>query len=352
LSSENNRFGIIDETLAAIMFFLSLAFLALLAALIVLWIDVEPIAISEVPQPRAIGEVDSDVSQARVEIAASELAFQTSAKQAGSWCGLLLVLLWPVFWAEQLLHFTAAENVGQFKRTHPYWWVYCLVPPLRLCARRRQGNQQIWLPRLGFQDVDRNLRRRMERVFSIPMIWIAMLILPVLGLHLIFKENIANYPWLRSLLHFSTGLIWFAFAVEFIVMVSIANKKLDYCKKHWLDLAIILLPLISFLRSLRVLRASKLLKFGRLQQLSRVVRVYRLRGVAMRGLRALMLLEVLQRLMRVKPERRIQKLEELLEEKRHEIQELEHEIKKLKASLAEQGPDNSSQSSTDPIVTD
>jgi hypothetical protein len=41
-------------------------------------------------------------------------------------------------------------------------------------------------------------------------------------------------------------------------MISVAPRRLEYCKKHWLDLAIILLPLISFLRSLRcfVLRGS------------------------------------------------------------------------------------------------
>lgn len=331
LELKRTRLGTLDEIVAASMFYASLVFLALVAALIVLWIDVEPTLLDQHSD-----DVLAMVSEGQnLEVlAAQEKAYQLAALKAGRVCAILLGILWIAFVAEQAAYWITSKNWSSFRRRHPYWLVYCLLPPLRLCARRRGASQQVWLPQLGFQDVDRQLRSRMERAFSVPMIWIALLILPVLALHFIFKERIVNYPILRSVLHFSTGLIWFAFAVEFIVMVSITDKKLNYCKKHWLDLAIILLPLISFLRSLRVLRATKLLKFGKVQQLSRAVRVYRLRGVAMRGLRALMVLEVLNRLLRVNPETHVRKLEELLEEKRHEVRELETRIEQLRATLA------------------
>ncbi|MEM8733275.1 MAG: potassium channel protein, partial [Planctomycetota bacterium] len=160
-----------------------------------------------------------------------------------------------------------------------------------------------------------------------------------------FKESVINYPFLRIALHIGTGLIWFAFTVEFIVMLSVAEKKLQYCKKHWLDLAIILLPLISFLRTLRAVRATRLLKVGKLGQVSKLVRAYRLRGVAMRGFRALMVLEVIHRVMRIKPESRIQKLELEYAEKELELRELREQIDELKLQVASQSAPPSDQQS-------
>lgn len=319
------------------MFYLSLGFLALLATIMVLWIDV--------PRVVEIAEVLEDGQF--MQLSEEELAFESIAFSWGKFCGISLLLMWPIFVAEQLFYFLRSEPQKSFFRNYPYWFLFCLLPPLRLCAQRREDINQIWLPQFGWCVVDRNLRRKLERIFSFPMIGIALLILPVLGLQHYFGERIADYPTLRILLHFGTGLIWFAFAVEFIVMVSVAPQKLVYCKQHWLDLVIILLPLVSFLRTLRLLRASKLLKVGKLQQLSRVVRIYRLRGVAMRGLRALLLLEVLHRLLRTKPETRIVKLEQQVIDKQRELDELREEISRLK-SLAKPNTEAKSKPDLDP----
>ena len=103
--------------------------------------------------------------------------------------------------------------------------------------------QRLWLPGLGWRQANKRLRERLERKFGIPMILIALMIMPVLIVEFFMKSQVAQYGWLRMLLHVSTGVIWFAFAGEFILMVSVAEKKVAYCKKHWIDLAIILLPL-------------------------------------------------------------------------------------------------------------
>lgn len=162
------------------------------------------------------------------------------------------------------------------------------------------------------------------------MMGIALLILPILGLQVKFGEDVVNYPVLRIALYVGTGGIWFAFAIEFLVLVSVTDKKLKYCKKHWLDVVIIVLPLVSFLRSLQLLRAAKLMKLGKLQQLSRLVRVYRLRGVAMRALRALLVLDLVHRLLRVTPEKRLAKLQADYEEKQLELELLRQEIEELR----------------------
>ncbi len=310
-----------------VMFYLSLLFLALLAALLVLWIDV--------PRVVETGEMigADDGADWFPELSPQEIEFEAKSYAWGNRCGQLLLFIWPLFVAEQLYYRFRSPSGATFRAKHPNWFIFCLLPPLRLCAHRRGACEQIWLPSLGFQTVDRKLRKRLERSFSIPMVWIAFLILPVLALQLIFKEKIADYASLRLMLHLGTGLIWFAFAVEFIVMASVASNKLDYCKKHWLDLVIIILPLISFLRTLRIMRAAKLVKLGKLQQLSRVVRAYRLRGVVMRALRALLVLEVVHRLLRTKPEARLRKLEYQYTEKKHELEELAEKILALKTKL-------------------
>lgn len=301
------------------MFYLSLLFLTLLAASMVLWIDV----------PRVVDVADGE----QISVSEAEVAFEQAAYRLGRWCGVLLLALWPVFWIEQIWNFTRADNWAQFRAEQPYAPLFCLVPPLRLCAHVRDTTERLWLPWLGWQTVNRQLERKLEKHFSVPMIGIALLILPVLGLQFLFQDRIVEYPKVRFALHFGTGLIWFAFAFEFIVMVSVAERKFQYCKKHWLDLIIILLPLISFLRTLRLLRASKMIRIGKLQQLSKVVRVYRLRAVTMRGLRALMLLEVVHRLLKTTPEKRIKKLKNLVSDKERELAELHEEIARLEKSL-------------------
>ncbi len=317
------------------MFYLSLLFLALLASIMVLWIDVPRVV--EVSGSHGAGEQEfGDPFEPVVQLSEAEIAFERSAFKWGELCGWGILFLWPIFWAEQLFLWWQCPSTSAYWRRHPLGWLFCIVPPLRLCAHRREEKESVWLPHLGWRTVDRPLRRRLERLFSFPMIGIALLILPVLGLQHYFGERIQDYPQLRLLLHFGTGLIWFAFAVEFIVMVSVAERKLTYCKQHWLDLVIIILPLVSFLRTLRLLRTTKLLKVGKLQQLSRVVRIYRLRGVAMRGLRALLLLEVIHRLFRTKPEKRIKKLQLLAADKQRELEELQEEIERLETQLDEQ----------------
>lgn len=345
---------LIEDVLAPVMFGLSLFFLAVVAATLVLW--VEPWGDFEAASETAAADIDSSAESAPLSAAAREslLRFQTNALWLGNWSFLLVTCLWPLFLLEQVFHILRLGSWSAFRSLYPFWWLYLLFPPLRMCAQRRGEANEVWLPKWGWQKVDRSLRRRLERVFSVPMIWIALLILPVLGLPFLFKEQMSEHPWLRALIHLGTGVIWFAFTVEFIVMLSVARDKLKYCKTHWLDLAIILLPFVSFLRSLRVLRTSKLVNASRLSQVAKMVRAYRLRGVAMRGFRALLVLELLHRLLRSTPERRIGKLEKLRAEKLRELEDIDEQIENLRllaASQDEQATQGNSHSDSESTPT-
>jgi len=309
------------------MFWLSLISLGLTATVMVLWIDV-PRAVETF---EIVEEFEGD-NVNRVEVVAPD-EFAVAAVAWGNLVFDVLLWLWPLFAAEQLANFFLTAPGESFRRQHRYWWAFCLFPPLRMCARHRGNRDRIWLPWLGWQIADHHLQRRLEHAFSVPMIGIALLILPVLGLQTLYQSRITAYPALRFALHTGTGVIWFAFATEFIVMVSVTTRKLDYCRKHWLDMVIILLPLVSFLRTLRIMRAAKLLNIGMLQQLSRLIRVYRLRGVALRGWRALILLDLIQRLFWSSPEKRIGKLEEKCQEKERELEYLREQIQRLRSHL-------------------
>lgn len=237
----------------------------------------------------------------------------------------LLAAMYPVFLLEWLWH---KIRGGNNLRQH---WMYCLVPPLRLGGRDHVDGGSIWLPRIGWSRVDKKLRAGVERAFSIPMIVIALMVLPLLGAEYYFHTNEIQPDWrLAIFLKISGSIIWLAFAVEFLVMLAIVDKKFRYCRNHIIDIAIICLPLISFLR---VLRLGQVM---RLHQLSRVGRVYRLRGLSSRLFRGLIVLEVVDRFVLRQPERRLRILREQLEERQAEVDELYDQIRELEELIAKQ----------------
>jgi len=207
-----------------------------------------------------------------------------------------------------------------------------ILPPLRLGTASSAWGGRLWLPVLSWQLPGKRLTKTLARFFGKPMIAIALLILPILLLEFVFKSLIAEHRWLQLLIHTATGFIWFAFTVEFILMVSVTDRKMRYIKKNWIDLAIILLPLISFLRSIRALRLAKLAK---VQQLAKMGRVYRMRGLGMKLFRALLLFEVINRVFRITPEKQLAKLEMEREEHLEELEEMDSEIAELKKVIAE-----------------
>ncbi len=232
--------------------------------------------------------------------------------------------------------FEFALNVAHRDRRESFWrnhWpelLVCLCPPLRMGKRSRVMNGQMWLPGLGWQTPNDDLRLRLERVFGLPMIGFALMILPILAVEHFLPEQV--HPdknlWLVVLLDVCTAVIWVAFTTELIVMASAAEEKFTYCWQHWLDLAIILLPLISFARALRLARAARL---GRLGSMSRL---YRLRGLAMRAFRAVLLLDAFKRLLLIRPEKRLARLQRTLAVKERELDQLRREIAELNAIVA------------------
>lgn len=237
--------------------------------------------------------------------------------------------LWPLYVADFLLAWRAGS-----KRARERLWC-CVLPPLRLVARDHETGQRVWIPGLGWQPASAALRDRLERLSNGPMIVVACLVLPLIAVEHHYADLIEQDLRWASCVSAATSLIWFTFTIEFVVMCSLSEKKLDYCRRHWLDLAVILLPLVAFLRALRL---GRLL---RLQQLSKTARVYRLRGVAMRAWRALLVLEIVRRVLQGRPVQRLKRLEELIQLKEEELAALRAEQCALRNCLTPSAGDDS-----------
>jgi len=104
---------------------------------------------------------------------------------------------------------------------------------------------------------------KIEKRIEKSMILLALLIIPVVVVEL---EIVPTNAYLVSCATKIDDGIWFAFLLEYLVLVSLYDDKIGYTKRSWLNLVILLLspPLISppcfaSIRSLRALRLFRAL---------------------------------------------------------------------------------------------
>jgi hypothetical protein len=213
---------------------------------------------------------------------------------------------WPLFVLEGLLRVGMCQRPG-ISRWHRLaaFFLVCLFPPLRLGARAYADPGKIWLPKWGWAEVDHHLRSRLERIVSVPMIMTALAVLPFVIMEYVWLPQVRASFALSLVLDIGTSVIWLAFALEFIVMVSVADDKSTYCLHNFMNLAVVALPLVDFLPLLRLARLAGLLEA---QQLSRLSRLFRLRGLLSRIWRDILLLELFQRIFGKYRERRLKRL--------------------------------------------
>lgn len=310
----------IAQATAAPMVLLSLSFLTLIAVLLVLDVAIDA------PLPElSVTAMDSATAGTMTGSYFSDPEYVQ--RQAARVVNLMLII-WPIFWVEHLYSkFVGRRRGYQGKLSDS---LVCLIPPLRLMMPCPAMYGQVWLPIVGWRAPGRTLHRKLERTLSKPMLFIGLLILPVLLVEGSLAASMSEKPGLALGLRSATALIWLAFAAEFILMVNTTEKKLAYVKSHWLELAIIILPLISFLRFLRILPASRLVS---VHKFAKMAKTYRMRGVIGRTFRALALLEVVSRLLRENPQSKLSRLKEKHEEKYQELVEMRIQIGELEAEM-------------------
>jgi hypothetical protein len=243
-----------------------------------------------------------------------------------------LAVLWLVFLLEAVLRFRLRD------RRRPAWKalvaaaVCVLVPPLRMGYPSQTRPNHLWLPRLGWQEINLRLRQTLERVFSVPMIFFALMVLPLLALEYFEAEKIRGEPVLALWVDIGTSVIWLAFALELILMVAVSDRPWRYCFLHWIDMAIVLLPAVEMLPLFRLLRLGRIL---RLENLLRWGRLHRLQALLAKCWRAFLLLQVVQRLLGRSLESRLKRHRELLQAKEEEVADLRLEIQELEERIAQ-----------------
>jgi hypothetical protein len=241
-----------------------------------------------------------------------------------------LAVLWLVFLLEAVFRFRLRDRGRPWKPLVAA--LACgLLPPLRMGCRSQVRPNHLWLPMLGWQEINSHLRRTLERIFSVPMIVFALMVVPLLALEYYEAEKIRAEPVLALWLDVGTSVIWLAFAIELILMVAVSDRPWRYCFLHWIDVAIVLLPAVELLPLFRLLRLGRVL---RLEQLLRWGRLHRLQALVARGWRAFLLLQIVQRLTGSSLDRKLKQLQELLQAKEEEVADLRDEIKEIEERIA------------------
>jgi len=136
----------------------------------------------------------------------------------------------------------------------------------------RPGVRHVRLPLVRLIVIaDDDLRARVDRRFHWPMLMLALLMLPLLAVE--FWVQPAEGSWLWWVSAVGLSLIWLAFFLEFVIKIAIAECRIEYARHNWIDIVIILVPIVRPLRVSAIARTSRL---------------YTLRGLGVRLLRTLL----------------------------------------------------------------
>lgn len=119
---------------------------------------------------------------------------------------------------------------------------------------------------------------RAQRAFEVPILIAALLVVPVI----IIQERTVSSGWLLATA-VADWLIWGAFFAEYLVVVSLTDRRWEYTKRAWLDLAIII---TSFPLLPAGLAATRLARLIRLTRVLRLLRLFRLLAILVRAQRA------------------------------------------------------------------
>ena len=233
----------------------------------------------------------------------------------------LIITLWAIVIIEGIagLFVTHDALPARLKRL----LLTALLPPLRMVTASSKPRGWLWLPGIGWKPAGEETSEQLEQKLALPMVILTLLVLPVLGAELTGGETLDNHPRMALATHLTTCVIWIGFTMEFLWMVAAAPDKLTYCLRNWINLVVILLPLVAFLRMLNLFRFTRMLRAGKL------LRAYRLRGLWSRLWRLALLFNLLDRLQQRDPVKFCASLEK-------KIADLEEELAKLHAKLAEQ----------------
>ena len=249
-----------------------------------------------------------------------------------------LLALWPIFVLEAAWGVYRRDPTARRKPIVLRAALVALMPPWRMAlADTRTG--LIWVPRIGWQRPGKELFKRLELCFSGPMLLFAFLILPLLALEYVRSEQVHETPALALALDVGIAVVWVAFATEFIFKASAHPKPYTFAKERWLDVAIVVLPMLEFVLTKWIDAAplARLLRAGRAlspEQIARMQRLYRLQGLATKAWHAVLLLEGVSRLLGFTPEKRLAQIEEQIADLEDQLKDLHEDANEMRTKIA------------------
>lgn len=102
---------------------------------------------------------------------------------------------------------------------------------------------------------------RYQRSAEVPLLVLALLLIPLLTVPLVVDLS----PGAKRALAVADVLVWLVFTGDYVFGLYLAPSRRTYVRKQWLNLALVVLPM---LRPLRVLRSTRLLRLLRLARLA------------------------------------------------------------------------------------
>lgn len=112
---------------------------------------------------------------------------------------------------------------------------------------------------------------KVQKYTEIPMLLLVLIMLGTIVIPLIYTVSEETL----HLFHLIDWIIWGAFATELCVKIYLSEKKAEYLRKNWIDLLVVLLPL---LRIFRLAQTARLLNSTRFLRLLNVFRIFTLLG--------------------------------------------------------------------------
>ncbi|WP_353570263.1 hypothetical protein [Candidatus Albibeggiatoa sp. nov. BB20] len=244
----------------------------------------------------------------------------------------ILFGLWFVFAIERGLYLSLCPN--KTWRSFVAAFFIVLFPPLHLAARRCHTEEYIWYFS-HWELVREELFDKIERQFLFWIILILVIMTPFWLIELIFSKKLHDHILLQHIMNTGNAIVWAVFVAEFVIEISITKKWQQYLLKHWVELLIILLPMLAFARFLRFAQFGFLAKFGFIQKMvvtysakwQKLLNIYRARSTMNRLVRLFILVDVIRRWQQNRnPQKYLKKLHEQLEEKQQELDIIKHKI--------------------------
>jgi voltage-gated potassium channel len=101
-------------------------------------------------------------------------------------------------------------------------------------------------------DVDRRREwlGRLERWTDRPLTALALLLVPLLLIPFVIDLS----PEVESALLIADYMIWAVFAADLVVKLLVAPDRTRYLRRHWIDVLLVVLPMLRPLRAMRILR--------------------------------------------------------------------------------------------------